>query len=259
MGSSKYRYAAGRLPDSLNAFLLVLLALVCFYPSRAFAQLARGPYLSLGVGASWLNEGNAPVFPMPNSGLATPSDHFRMRWEPGLIGTIAAGWGFRYGIRVEIEGIFRHNTSDSGGGLVFSRQAGGGSADSQAIVANLLWDINLSGLGISDRYVLPYIGGGAGYGRMQLNNVGGSVGENRAILSDKGEMPIYQGIAGLAFPLGWAGMQGLYASIEYRYIAQEMPALNARVSGPGGTSRMARLDPASHSNNLLFTLRYNFH
>ncbi|MEO3471509.1 OmpA family protein [Roseomonas sp. CAU 1739] len=224
----------------------------------ASAQLTRGPYVGFGLGASMLYEGNAPVAPMPNSGLATPSDHFRMSWDPGFIGAISAGWGFRYGLRVELEGVFRRSEADAGNGLAFSRRAGGGTFDSQAVMANLLWDINLSTIGIPHRYVLPYVGGGAGYGWSQWSNVGGSVSGSGLNLSDHGEGMVYQGIVGLSFPLDWAGVPGLYAAVEYRYIAQESPILNARVTGPGGTSRTAPVDAASHNNNILFALRYNF-
>ncbi len=243
-----------------NFSLLAAVAMACCLAEipPASAQLTRGPYVGFGLGASMLNEGNAPVAPMPNSGLATPSDHFRMSWDPGFIGAISSGWGFRYGLRAELEGVFRRSEADAGSGLVFSRQAGGGTLDTQAVMANLLWDINLSSIGIPHRYVLPYIGGGVGYGWSQWSNVGGSVAGSGINLSDHGEGIVYQGMVGLSFPLDWAGVPGLYAAIEYRYIAQESPILNARVTGPAGTSRTAPVDAASHNSNILFALRYNF-
>ncbi len=53
-------------------------------------------------------------------------------------------------------------------------------------------------------------------------------------------------------------MPRLAAALEYRYIAPETPILNANVTGPGGTSRTAPVDAASHNQNILFVVRYTF-
>ncbi len=243
---------------ALFASAASVLATILAPAQEASAQLASGPYIGAAVGISWLLEGNQSVAPMPNSGLSTPSDHFRMGWEPGFIGSISAGWAFGFGPRIEIEGQYRRNDADTGRGLVFSRPSGGGSTESQAIMLNLLWDIRLTWLGDAERYVVPYLGGGIGYGWRQFDNVGGSVGANRLILNDDGSGPVYQFIAGLGFPLDWAGIPGLTAGLEYRYIMPEGPNLNALVTGPGGTSRLASVDVASHNHNLLFSVRYTF-
>lgn len=224
----------------------------------AVAQVPSGPYVAAGAGVSWLLEGNQPVFPMENSGLSTPSDHFRMGWDPGFTGTISVGWASGFGPRIEVEGVYRRYEADVGRGLVFSRRAGGGSSDSQTLMVNLLWDISMSWVGGSDRYLFPYVGGGVGYGRRRLSGVGGSAAGNRLSLDDNAEGPVYQLIAGLAFPLAWAGFPGLVAGVEYRHVMPDAPLLNAVVAGPDGTTRLAPVDVASHSHNLLFSIRYHF-
>ncbi|WP_198373047.1 hypothetical protein [Roseomonas rosulenta] len=73
-----------------DRFAVSAMAVTCglsFVPP-ASAKLPSGLYFGAGLGISWLYEGNQPVAPMANSGLSTPSDHFRMGWEPGFIGDL---------------------------------------------------------------------------------------------------------------------------------------------------------------------------
>jgi outer membrane protein OmpA-like peptidoglycan-associated protein/opacity protein-like surface antigen len=225
----------------------------------AAAQTPQGFYIGAAGGISWLNEGNMAIPPMGDSGLAPPSDHFRVQWDPGYLLSLSAGWAFGIGLRAEVEGVFRSNEANAGGGEVFTRNAGGGRADSQAVMLNLYWDFGKAGFaGLPPDTLMPYIGAGLGYGWRQLSDVGGRVAGNTLLVNDEAAAMVYQFMAGVVVPMRWTGVPGLYASVEFRHIIQEQPSLNAYVSSPSGASRMARADVASHSNNLVVGLRYVF-
>lgn len=227
--------------------------------TAAAAQTPQGFYIGAAGGISWLNEGNMAIPPMGDSGLAPPSDHFRVQWDPGYLLSLSAGWAFGIGLRAEVEGVFRSNDANAGGGRVFTRDAGGGRADSQAVMLNLYWDFGKEGFaGLPPDTLMPYLGAGVGYGWRQLSGVGGRVEGNTLLVDDDAAAMVYQFMAGVVFPIRWAGVPGLYAAVEFRHIMQEQPSLNAHVRSPSGASRMARADVASHSNNLIIGLRYVF-
>ncbi|HYF07121.1 MAG TPA: OmpA family protein [Acetobacteraceae bacterium] len=214
----------------------------------ASAQPTQGLYVGAGIGVSWLLETNQAIHPPLGTVLATPSDHFRRRWEPGPYGVVSLGWGFGNGFRAEIEGAYRQN-EEGGGSLLFSRRSSGGHARSIGIFVNALYDFHVS------PWVVPYVGLGAGYAWNRWSGVGGTVPPFGLSVNDSKGSFAYQGIVGLGFPI--AAVPGLTLGAEYRYIGTPQPDFDGVLTGPG-IATAVRVRPATHSHNLLFTVRYNF-
>ena len=217
------------------------------------APMVRGLYVGGAVGASWLYETNQPIHPMIATDLATPSDHFRQRWNVGPMGVLNAGWGFGNGLRLELEAFYRAY-DEGGGSLLYSRPSSGGRATSWGMLVNGLWDFRVAS------WVVPYLGIGVGFAQNRWSGVSGTVVEGGLggyglRISDTQLSFAYQGIAGLSFPI--AAVPGLAVGLEYRYVGTPQPAFNATQTSPRASQPYA-VDPATHSNNLLFTVRYNF-
>ena len=86
---------------------------------------------------------------------------------------------------------------------------------------------------------------------------GGAVGTASLHVDDTAGGFAYQGIVGLGFPLDRVGVPGLTLGVEYRYIGTSQPSFTGVVTGPG-VSGAVRVDPATHSQNVLVTVRYDF-
>ncbi len=220
--------------------------------SQTGVPAVRGLYVGAGAGISWLLETNQSIHPLVSTDLATPSNHFRRRWDAGPLGLVNLGWGFGNGFRAEIEGAFRQN-SEGGGSLLFSRNSAGGTSRSMGVFVNGYIDFNnLSPV------VAPYIGLGVGYVWNRWSSVGGAVqgGVAHTLRVDdtKGSFG-YQGILGLSFPIH--AVPGLAIGAEYRYIGTPQPDFDGIQTAGAQTTRVA-IRPATHSHNLLATVRYNF-
>jgi outer membrane protein OmpA-like peptidoglycan-associated protein len=223
-------------------------------PRDASAQATvQGVYVGAGLGMTWLSETNAPVFPLASSNLATPSDRFNREWEIGFAGVLSAGYGFRFGLRLELEGFYR--TSDASGGQVFSRPATGGTASSYGMFGNALYDIRIPGLAPT---VVPYAGGGVGYAWTDWSDVGGRAGTAALTLDGSDGTWAYQGIAGLAVAI--PAVPGLAVTAEYRYVGSfDNPSISGTVRDTAtGASRGVSIPVATSNHNLMFGVRYNF-
>ena len=220
--------------------------------SQTGVPAVRGLYVGAGAGVSWMLETNQSIHPLIATDLATPSNHFRRRWEAGPFGVVNLGWGFGNGLRAEIEGAIRQN-SEGGGSRLFSRNSAGGTARSMGIFVNGYFDFNnLSPV------VAPYIGLGVGYAWNRWSGVGGAVqgGVAHTLRVDDTQGSIaYQVILGLSFPI--QSVPGLAIGTEYRYIGTPQPDYQGIQTAGAQTARIA-VSPATHSHNLLVTVRYNF-
>ena len=105
-----------------------------------------------------------------------------------------------------------------------------------AIMGNVYYDFGQSAL-------KPYIGGGAGVGRLSLNNhnAGGVT-----LMDDKDTVFAYQGMAGVMYTLtpNWS------VNAEYRYIGTN----DAEMSASNGSTSKVAYD----SNNVILGLSYKF-
>jgi len=221
----------------------------------AFAQPTRavqGLYVGGGAGVSWLSTTNQSIFPTVDTDLATPSNHFQQNWNAGLIGLANVGWGFGNGLRTELELAYRQN-SGANDSLLYSRPSSGGRARSFGVFVNALYDFNFN------PYIVPYLGAGIGYAWNRWSGVGGNVQGNLGAyglsVSDTQGSFAWQFIAGLSVPI--AAVPGLSLGAEYRYTGTAQPDFSGTASGPRGNVAIA-VRPATYSQNLLFTVRYNF-
>jgi len=171
--------------------LLAAAALVAL-PVMAQAQApSPGVYIGAEGGLNWLlnftANTNNPVFPTVS---VTP----KTGWAVGGV----IGYDF-VGPRVELEGIYRNNTTNVGiPGTALNNQVG-----QLGIMANLYYDFMPASV------ITPYIGAGAGLGLVDSNSSLGST------------VFAYQGIVGL----GWNLDSQWRIALEGRYIGTTSPSL----------------------------------
>ncbi len=246
-----------------------LLVCLASAPAVAYAQPVLGPYVQLGGGVDILQ--NVQVRP---SGFGpSPRDY---TFDPGGSAFAAAGYGFGNGLRIEAEGDYVY---DHVHGVEFPSQylsgRAGGHLQQYGGFGNVLYDLRL-GLPVT-----PYLGVGAGYQEIELDQINSSQFGVRSGHLDYGEARgnfAYQGIAGAAIATPW---RGLSLTVEYRLIGVLSPGAYYRgtaaelvpVSGanqiPSGTGRfvsgLREVEIPEHAtfNNIfnheiLFGLRYTF-
>jgi len=128
---------------------VLLAATMMIMPLAAGAQPMNGLYLGAGAGLNFWPEAS-------DQGV-------RLRTkEPGAAAVLSLGWGFGNGWRAEIEGNYRTNDVDRFT-LNGNRVGSSGYFDKYGVMANMLFDFDLSSFGISPQTYQPYLGIGGGY------------------------------------------------------------------------------------------------
>jgi OmpA-OmpF porin, OOP family len=242
-----------------------LLTTVVLLPTIATAQSISGPYIS---GAGGVNFANS----MLSANGSTKIDS-----APGPVGLAALGWGFGNGLRAEIEGSYRSTSVNSISTLrtnfLLEPLANvGGNIGTDAVMANILYDLPTRSLGLP---IQPYIGGGLGYSWSQSNGVNGNgfatfllPEDNRFTAPDdvhfgSASAFAYQAIAGVALPLPF--LPGLDTTLEYRFFGtarEDVPV--SRMASDGDLINGAIPSSATHNgfqehdNTLMIGLRYSF-
>lgn len=238
------------------ALALPILAAAALPAAPAGAQFVSGPYVAGGLGLNLLPDTdlNLDSAATTGLGLAGFGGGGSLGFDPGFAGVLSLGWGFGNGLRAEVEGFWRTNAVESVSGLAGWASAGspGGRQDSWGVMGNVLLDLGIFGP------VIPYVGLGAGYVVTDWNGVRG-IGQNGALrmtVDDSDGRFAYQGIAGLAFPLGFA--PGLSVTAEYRFLGTLQPRLQARFDNPatGATISRGTIEPDNRNHSLLLGLRY---
>jgi OmpA-OmpF porin, OOP family len=223
-----------------------LLALAAALGGReAVAQPVTGLYLGAGVGVNFWHD--------QSSGGIRVHDN-----DAGIVGLASVGWGFGNGLRLEVEGNYRGSGVDQ-----VTTAVGGigntGNVRNYGVMVNALFDFDLSSFGIPPSGFMPYIGGGVGYGWMQISNArfpaaGTSVYE----INDTDGQFAYQGIAGVSWGLGGL-VPGLSLTTEYRFYGTVDQTLSVtRLSGPAvaGVPGQVKLPNVNHA--AIFGVRYAF-
>jgi opacity protein-like surface antigen len=229
---------------------LFLVLVASALPALAQAQPVSGPYVSLGVGADFLQDQTV----QPYGGLGPTNRDFSL--DPGPAGNGSVGYGFGNGLRLEVDGDYSHNHLT---GVKFSNGAPGEAVGNEVQYGgfvNLAYDFNL---GLP---VVPFIGLGAGYQALELDRVGaGREGAhlNPRISPTEGAFA-YQGMAGLSYPV--LGIPGLSLTAEYRLIGMVTPPPYQRSQYPVDENGVERFSLATLSNifnhEALIGLRYSF-
>jgi outer membrane protein OmpA-like peptidoglycan-associated protein len=226
-----------------RALLPALTALV-FSVASAQAQPVSGVYVAAGAGVNFRND-------LSGSGLSLGTD------GAGLAALGAIGWGLGNGFRLEIEGSARLNDLDSialGG----RTSAGNGSLRTYGLMANALFDFDLSGFGLQPDVVMPYVGGGIGVAWNEIRDVRFTAGGSRFRIDDTEARLGYQGMAGAALGLGRL-LPGLALTAEYRFFGSVAPSFEvSRVSGPPVAGVPASFKPDNVNHSVLLGLRYSF-
>ncbi|WP_426956867.1 OmpA family protein [Muricoccus radiodurans] len=208
----------------------LLAATMLSLPIVAQAQPVTGLYIAGGAGYNFLQNSTGSVSGGAAQALANVGigSGVRTEFDAGWVALGSIGWGFGNGLRLEIEGNYRENDLDDlrFGGPRPILQAG--RARSYGAMANVLFDFAIPGFP-----VMPYVGGGVGYAWHEYDGVRGRTvfagGNQRTLEIDDSDGGFaFQGIAGVAFPLG---VPGLSLTAEYRFFGTLSPDLNVRVRG----------------------------
>jgi len=225
-------------PALLAATLLVT-------PLAAGAQPLEGLYLGAGVGLSLQPD-------LDDNGV-----RLRTR-DIGGAAVLSLGWGFGNGWRAEVEGTSRGDDIDRV--TLNGARIGGstGHVNRYGVMANLLFDFDLSNFGISPTTYQPYLGVGGGYlwNEIRTGRLSPAGGAYR--IDDTDAQFAYQAILGSAFGLGGLA-PGLSLTAEYRFLGTLEPKFNInRVAGPVVPGVPSTFEPTNHNHSVLLGLRYAF-
>lgn len=205
----------------------------------AAAQPVTGLYVGAGAGANFMQQEQVRL-----SVTGQPPRYGSTGFETGVVALGSVGWGFGNGLRLEVEGNYRHN--DTGARTAFTDP--GGSEQKYGGMVNALFDLD-----VGSPYVYPYIGAGIGYAHIERR--GGAGRFTTGTSSDNGFA--YQAIAGLSFPIPW--VVGLSLTAEYRYYA--MPGDRTYTStalGPSGPVGASLKTRGNFNHDLMLGIRYAF-
>ncbi|MGE0225842.1 MAG: OmpA family protein [Acetobacteraceae bacterium] len=221
-------------------------ATILALPAAANAQAVRGIYVGAGAGINLMQQ--QTVDSVPGS---TTSGKFGSTVGPAAV--LSLGYGFGNGLRAEIEGSYRYNSLNSASG--FSNITTGGAKEQKyGAMFNVLYDI--AGLGWP---VQPYVGVGAGYQWVMLQNAYGSSSLGTVTIGDSTEGAFaYQAMIGASMPI--RAVPGLALTAEYRFMGlvgdREYSALSVPTVGAPVTGNAKFSDNYNHS--ILLGVRYNF-
>ena len=245
----------GKLAVTSAAFMALSVGL-------AQAQAVDGFYVGGGLGvSSQMSKTEYSIFPTSDTPLSAPSNLMSREWGMGYVGALSLGYGFGNGFRAEIEGSFRTYESDSA--KAFNRPTnGGGTFNAYSAMFNVLYDIDLTRIGLDTRAVVPYVGVGVGYTIWQWKDVRGSTpvtgGLATQSIDDEQGTFTYQGIVGLAFPI--QSVPGLSVTAEYRFLDDpNNPEMNVKVANTAtGSTRPQKAEVSNRNQSVLLGLRYVF-
>jgi opacity protein-like surface antigen len=175
-----------------SVFLLVVL--------MATTARAQGPYVSVQVGSTWLEDAD-------NAFKAFPLQ-FTTEYDLGF--NVGAASGYDYGLwRAEIELAYRQNDLDTLAALGSSFNAGG-DLSALSLMLNGFVDLPTPGP------LTPYLGGGLGMAWVSANDV---TADGDPVVDDDDAVFAYQ----LAAGLGWELMPKVTLDLGYRFFATTDP------------------------------------
>ena len=211
-----------------------------------YAQPVTGLYIGGAGGGNFLQRETLKSI----GGIPTGKTY--AGFNAGYVGLGSLGYGFGNGLRLEVEGDFRHNSFGRNGPLSAGRSASG---DEQKYggMANVLFDLD-----VGSPYIYPYIGGGLGYAEVQQSQTLNGGGFSSRLRGNRGSFA-YQAIAGLSFPI--PPVVGLSLTAEYRFYALAGDrAYNITTAGPfsGSPSTLRVNTTDNYNHSLLLGLRYAF-
>jgi outer membrane protein OmpA-like peptidoglycan-associated protein len=233
----------------------LLVATTLAAPAAAFAQPVTGPYISLGVGATDIQDQDLRAVAVPALGAFSygTSTNGKIISGTNVIGSAAFGYGLGNGIRIELQGDYRQNNTTAFGGL-----AGHGNQDQYEGFVNVLYDFDLTPYGIPG--ITPYVGVGAGYDQVQFQNGGYSgfgTGNAPVFIRETGTKGDFaaQGILGVAYNL--PAVPGLALTLEGRVSAiPQDQTYHGQFFAPGVATRIDFRTPDTLNYAGLVGVRY---
>jgi OOP family OmpA-OmpF porin len=241
----------------------VLLASALLVPaSNASAQPMTGISIGAGAGWNWLQDTDVNVrgtaASVLRSAIPGADSNGKLESEDGWVGVLSVGWGFGNGLRAELEGNFRENSTDSLSGFGAQRFNNiGGKTRNWGAMANVYYDFDLEALFGGPRWVQPYLGAGIGWARTQLDGVDGvTINGTRLLIDGEDDVFAYQGIAGLGFPI--PSVPGLAITTEYRFFGTTKPEIGTRVTSPTGAVGRSNIELSNDNHSVMVGLRYAF-
>jgi OOP family OmpA-OmpF porin len=229
----------------LNRRLLSVLAATCLAaPGLAHAEYVNGVYVSLGVGANFLQDQH--LYSMELAGAPTSRFTGQATFDPGFAGVFSLGWGFGNGLRAELEGNYRYNSANKiPGGTLQS-----GYEQKYGAMVNLLYDFNLGWP------ITPYIGVGVGEQTVEWRNGAVTAPDTFIRLQHPDVDMAYQAILGAAFDLP---IPGLALTAEYRFLGQPgRHVVYGQYFAPGLAKPAEARFASDYNHSLLIGLRYAF-
>jgi outer membrane protein OmpA-like peptidoglycan-associated protein len=217
----------------------LLVATMFAAPAVALAQPVTGPYISLGVGATYLDQQNLKSVSVPALGAYSygVGNNGHIKTDTDIMGSAAIGYGLGNGIRLELQGDYRQNKLKGFGGLA----AAGDQQQFEGYV-NVLYDFDLTPFGIPG--LSPYVGVGAGYDQVKFENgraygFGGAAGDQPVFVREtntQGDFAV-QGILGVAYAI--PQVPGLALTLEGRVSAiPESVGYHGQFFAPGVATRI---------------------
>jgi OOP family OmpA-OmpF porin len=242
-------------------------ATILALPVVVKAQPVDGLYIGGAVGWNYLqSEQLKNISSQSDVRGGVSVSNRNVNFGSGFVALGSLGWGFGNGLRAELEGNFRDNSSNqNGGGSAFSSThllGGGGEVKAGAMV-NALYDFtDAFGPGFS-----PYVGAGIGWQYIRANGIqilgplpaGPNTGAPFLFRLNNGQNSFaYQAILGLAYSLSSIA-PGLALTAEYRYLGTAgNRTYKAQFFSPQ-VARGANIEVGMENNHaILVGLRYAF-
>ena len=228
-----------------------ILAPVGFSMQQAAAQPVTGLYIGAGGGVNFMQKEQVtvPVVAGQSAVGSTAFDH-------GYVALGSVGWGFGNGLRLELEGNYRHNRFDTPNGT--ASVSSGGTEKKYGAMFNALFDLD-----VGSPYVFPYFGGGVGYGRVEQRS---RASFNSPFLPSESVTTrlyegsfAYQAIGGASFPI--PGVVGLSLTAEYRFyaLAGDRTGQTTLTGVPGIPTTVSSFRTKSdYNHDLMIGIRYAF-
>ena len=182
-----------------------------------------GPYLSLGVGANFLNDAD-----LTGTGVTDKAD-----FNTGWAAMGAVGYAFDKNWRSELELGFRRNDIDK----LTGGAGNAGNVDASSLMGNLLYDFD------TGSKWTPYLGVGLGAVRYKAN---GLQPVGTTTLNDSDTKFAAQGILGVAYDVS----QSTQLFVDYHYLQSRDPS----VANSAGTG----LATEYKSHTVMVGFRYSF-
>jgi OOP family OmpA-OmpF porin len=231
-----------------------LVAVPLLAAPAAMAQPVTGPYISLGVGGTDIQDQNLRSVAVPALGAysygANNNGHIVV--GTNVMGSAAVGYGLGNGIRIELQGDWRQNNLRGFGGLTAR-----GNQDQMEGFVNVLYDFDLAPFGLP---ITPYVGIGAGYDQVYFQNgrAYGTAGNGQSVFiretNTQGNFAA-QGILGIAYNVAY--VPGLALTLEGRVSAiPEDQNYHGQFFAPGVATRVDFKTPSTLNYAGLVGVRY---